>query len=328
MARRVLVIGPAWVGDMVMSQVIYSHLRAKEPDIVLDVLAPQATLSLVQRMPEVDRGILIKQGHGELGLRYRIGLGKQLSGEHYDQAIVTPNSLKSSLVPFWAGIPRRTGFLGEYRYFFLNDIKLLDKSRLPQMTDRFLVLADAGQSDMHSPRLITDSENQNRLLKRFGLKQDRPIIAFCPGAEFGDAKKWPKAHFGMLGRQLVGEGYDIWLLGGPGDQDTATDIAADIGEGCVDLAGATTILDAIDLIGLADRVVTNDSGLMHVAAAVGTRLVAIYGSTSPSFTPPLTKEAGIASMQLDCRPCFKRQCPLGHKNCLNQLMPDQVRELL
>jgi len=231
-------------------------------------------------------------------------------------------------VPFWAGIPRRTGFLGEYRYFFLNDIKLLDKSRLPQMTDRFLVLADAGQSDMHSPRLITDSENQNRLLKRFGLKQDRPIIAFCPGAEFGDAKKWPKAHFGTLGRQLVGEGYDIWLLGGPGDQDTATDIAADIGEGCVDLAGATTILDAIDLIGLADRVVTNDSGLMHVAAAVGTRLVAIYGSTSPSFTPPLTKEAGIASMQLDCRPCFKRQCPLGHKNCLNQLMPDQVRELL
>ena len=328
MSRRVLVVGPAWVGDMIMSQIIYCCLRSREPEVVLDVLAPRSTLSLVQRMPEVDRGILIKQGHGQLGLGYRRGLGQLLAKEKYDQAIVTPNSLKSSLVPFFAGIPRRTGFLGEYRYFLLNDIKLLDKKRLPLMIDRFLALVDEPGASMIEPRLITDKSNQDQLLQHFNLKQDRPITAFCPGAEFGDAKKWPESHYASLGRGLVNDGHEIWLLGGTGDQAGAAAIAAEIGEGCINLAGVTTILDAIDLIGLADRVVTNDSGLMHVAAAVGTRVVAIYGSTSATFTPPLTDDAEIFSLELDCSPCLKRQCPLGHKNCLNNLTPEQVRSFL
>ena len=328
MSRRVLVVGPAWVGDMIMSQIIYCCLRYREPEVVLDVLAPRSTLSLVQRMPEVDRGILIKQGHGQLGLGYRRGLGQLLAKEKYDQAIVTSNSLKSSLVPFFAGIPRRTGFLGEFRYFLLNDIKLLDKKRLPLMIDRFLALVDESGASMIEPRLITDKSNQDQLLQHFNLKQDRPITAFCPGAEFGDAKKWPESHYASLGRDLVNDGHEIWLLGGTGDQAGAAAIATEIGEGCINLAGVTTILDAIDLIGLADRVVTNDSGLMHVAAAVGTRVIAIYGSTSATFTPPLTDDAEIVSLELDCSPCFKRQCPLGHKNCLNNLTPEKVRLVL
>ena len=296
--------------------------------MVLDVLAPQSTLSLVQRMPEVDRGILIKQRHGQLGLGYRFELGKLLAKEKYDQAIVTPNSLKSSLVPLFAGIPHRTGFLGEYRYFLLNDIKMLDKTRLPLMVDRFLALVGEKRISMIEPRLTTDPLNQERLLKHFKLKQDRSITVFCPGAEFGDAKKWPESHYSSLGRELVNDGHQVWLMGGPTDQASAKGIAAEIGEGCINLTGATTILDAIDLIGIADRVVTNDSGLMHIAAAVGTRVIAIYGSTSPSFTPPLTAEAEIVSLQLECSPCFKRRCPLGHKNCLNKLTPDQVRSVL
>ncbi len=320
-------IGPAWVGDMIMSQVIYSSLRSKDSEMVLDVLAPESTLSLVQRMPEVNRGILIKQHHGELGLGYRLGLGKLLAKEKYDQAIVTPNSLKSALVPFFAGIPHRIGFLGEYRYFLLNDIKLLDKARLPGMVDRFLALAGGSRTNLAEPRLVTDPKNQESLVRRFDLKQDQPITAFCPGAEFGESKRWPESHFVSLGRDLVNEDHQVWLLGGPRDQESASVIAAGIGLGCVNLTGKTSILDALDLVGLADRVVTNDSGLMHVAAAVGTRVIAIYGSTSPSFTPPLTDQAEIVSLQLDCSPCFKRQCPFGHNDCMKKLPPDQVRSV-
>ena len=186
MSRRVLVIGPTWVGDMIMSQVIYSCLRSRDPEMVLDVLAPQSTLSLVQRMPEVDRGILIKQRHGQLGLGYRFELGKLLAKEKYDQAIVTPNSLKSSLVPLFAGIPHRTGFLGEYRYFLLNDIKMLDNTRLPLMVDRFLALVGEKRISMIEPRLTTDPLNQERLLQRFNLKQDRSITCLLYTSDAAD----------------------------------------------------------------------------------------------------------------------------------------------
>jgi heptosyltransferase-2 len=324
MAGRVLVVGPAWVGDMIMSQVIYSHLVRRDPSIVIDVLAPPSTISLLQRMPEVSRGIILKLGHGELGFGYRRRLGRRLANESYDHAIVTANSFKSSLVPFFAGIPRRTGFLGEYRYFLLNDIKLLDKTQLPEMTDRFLALVEGNSMDKVLPRLIIDVENQKKVMKQLQLAPQKPVVAFCPGAEFGDSKQWPARHFATLGRRLVEDGYDIWLVGGPGDISVSARIEADIGEGCTNLVGKTSILDAIDLIGLVDRVVTNDSGLMHVAAAVGTPLVAIYGSTSPAFTPPLTELADVIGLPLNCRPCFKRQCPLGHKNCLNHLLPDHV----
>ncbi len=324
--QRVLVVAPAWVGDMIMSQVIYSALREDYPDINIDVLAPSATLSLVKRMPEVDRGILIDQTHGQTGLGYRWGLGTQLRKNDYDWAIITPNSLKSALVPFAADIPLRSGFLGEYRYFLLNDIKLLDKSRLPLMTDRFLRLVGKTSAELRSPRLNVDIDNQAAFLERHQLTAEKPIIGFCPGAEFGDAKKWPEAHYGALAKQLIERGYRIWIFGSPADQATGEEIVSIAGNDCINLAGRTSILEAIDLLALCETVVTNDSGLMHAAAAVGTRVVAIYGSTSPGFTPPMSEQAQIVSLALDCSPCFKRTCPLGHKDCLNKLMPDLVLE--
>ena len=192
------------------------------------------------------------------------------------------------------------------------------------MTDRFLALVEGNSMDKVLPRLIIDVENQKKVMKNLQLAPQKPVVAFCPGAEFGDSKQWPARHFATLGRRLVQDGYDIWLVGGPRDISVSAKIEADIGEGCTNLVGKTSILDAIDLISLADRVVTNDSGLMHVAAAVGTPLVAIYGSTSPAFTPPLTESADVIGLPLNCRPCFKRQCPLGHKNCLDHLMPEHV----
>ncbi len=328
MTRRVLVVAPAWLGDMIMSQVIYSSLRQSSEDLLLDVLAPKATLPLVQRMPQVSRGIHMDQTHGQLGFGYRRALGHKLAENEYDQAIVTPNSLKSALVPFFADVPKRTGFLGEYRYYLLNDIKLLDKKRLPLMTDRFMALVDQPGSAMAKPKLLVDSGNAERFLADNGLKLDRPVIGFCPGAEFGDAKKWPEKHFASLARSVLEKGYQVWIFGSPADAETGRTIANEVGEGCTNLAGKTSLLDAIDLISLCSTVVTNDSGLMHVAAAVGVKVAALYGSTSPGFTPPLIDTAEIISLNLSCSPCFKRDCPLGHKNCLTQLEPAQVLEVL
>ncbi len=313
---------------MIMSQVIYSALRNDNPDVHIDVLAPRATLSLVQRMREVNRGILIDQKHGQFGFGYRRGLGSKLAENQYDLAIVTPNSLKSALVPFFANIPNRVGFLGEYRYFLLNDLRLLDKKRLPLMTDRFLELVDKSGEDMIKPELMVDEANQKNFLKENQIDTGAPVVGFCPGAEFGDAKKWPEAHYAALGRKLVAAGKRVWIFGSPADELTGQTIAQEIGEGCVNLAGKTSLLDAIDLLALCDSVVSNDSGLMHVAAAVGTPVTAIYGSTSPDFTPPLSDQAQIVRLDLDCSPCFKRECPLGHKNCLNQLTPEQVEAAL
>ncbi len=311
-----------------MSQVIYSAIHKEYPGIVIDVLAPSATLSLVTRMPEVNRGILIDQTHGQVGLGYRFRLGAGLAKNNYDWTIVTPNSLKSALVPFAAGVPLRTGFLGEYRYFLLNDIKLLDKPRLPLMTDRFLALVGKTSAEMIPPQLRVDLDSQAAFVKRYQLATDKPVIGFCPGAEFGDAKKWPEAHYGALAKALIDQGYKIWIFGSPADQAAGDMIVSIAGEGCINLAGQTTILEAIDLLAVCQTVVSNDSGLMHVAAAVGTKVVAIYGSTSPAFTPPMSKEARIVSRALDCSPCFERSCPLGHKDCLNKLMPEQVLEQL
>ena len=313
---------------MVMSQVIYSGLRADNPDIEIDVLTPRATLSLVQRMPEVNRGILIDQRHGQFGFGYRRALGSKLAENRYDRAIVTPNSLKSALVPFFADIPRRVGFLGEYRYFLLNDIRLLDKRRLPLMTDRFLALIDKTRAQMIRPQLMVAQDNQTRFIRESGLDLSKPVVGFCPGAEFGDAKQWPESYFAELGRRLVAQGKQVWILGSPADEQTGAIISDGIGDGCTDLSGKTTLLDAIDLLALCESVVTNDSGLMHIAAAVGTPVTAIYGSTSPDFTPPLSDRAKIVRLGLDCSPCFKRECPLGHRNCLNRLSPDLVQASL
>jgi heptosyltransferase-2 len=313
---------------MIMSQVIYSALLEKYPNINIDVLAPSATLPLLTRMPEVNRGILIDQTHGQVELSYRIRLGAELGKNNYDWAIVTPNSLKSALVPFAAGIPLRTGFLGEYRYFLLNDINSLDKTRQPLMTDRFLALVGKTSAEMIPPRLCVDLDSQAAFLGRHRLATDKPVIGFCPGAEFGDAKKWPEAHFGALAKQLIDQGYRIWIFGAPADQATGEFIVSIAGKDCINLAGQTSILEALDLLAICQTVVSNDSGLMHLAAAVGTRVVAIYGSTSPAFTPPISETAHIVSQGLDCSPCFQRTCPLGHKNCLNKLMPEQVLERL
>lgn len=320
---RILVVGPSWVGDMVMAQSLFITLKEHDPDCVIDVMGPKWSAPMLARMHQVRRGIVLETGHGETGLRTRWRLGRSLKGD-YDRAIVLPRSLKSALVPFFAGIPHRVGFTGEQRYVVLTERRRLDKAVLDQTVKRFVSLGlpvDGSADRIPYPHLTVDSERQLALKHMYGL--ERPLIAMMPGAEYGPAKQWPLAHFRHIAKTMTGRGYQVIVLGGPKDVPAGEQISDGL-DRVINLCGQTSLTDAVDLLGACEQAISNDSGLMHVAAAVGTHVQAIYGSSTPNYTPPLTAARDIHWLNLSCSPCFERTCPLGHTRCLNDLSPSQV----
>jgi heptosyltransferase II len=325
---KILVVAPSWVGDMVMAQALFKLLHARHPGLELDVLAPRWTFAILERMPEVRRALESAFEHGDLKLGERRRLGRSLAAEGYNQAIVLPRTFKSALVPFFAGIPLRTGYIGELRHWILNDARKLDETRLPQMAQRYAALGlprgEALRLPLPALKLRVDESKRRALLERFGLDRGRPAAALCPGAEFGPAKRWPPRHFAELAQGLAARGLPVWLIGSQNDRQIAAEIEQSAGGVCRNLCGETTLAEAIDLMASAALAVSNDSGLMHVAAALGKPLVALYGSTSPDYTPPLSANAQVLKLDLPCSPCFQRECPLGHFNCMMQLTPDRV----
>jgi len=320
---------------MVMAQTLFECLRQRHPDCNIDVLAPDWSRPILERMPEVRQALSFPLGHGVLDLAARRKIGKGLAGQ-YDQAILLPNSLKSALVPFFAGIPKRTGWKGEMRYGLLNDIRTLDKQRYPLMIERFMALAyetDAVLAQPYPrPQLQIDPDSREAALGKFGLGLEHPVLALCPGAEFGEAKRWPAEYYAKVAEQKIRQGWQVWLFGSksdqPGGEDIRSRLIPGLREECVNLAGKTSMAEAIDLLSSASAVVSNDSGLMHVAAALNRPLVAVYGSTSPQFTPPLADQVEIVRLGLECSPCFERTCRFGHYNCLRELKPRPVLEAL
>jgi heptosyltransferase-2 len=329
---NILIVGPSWVGDMVMAQSLFRCLRQQHPDCSIDVLAPAWSQDILQRMPEVNRAMDLPLAHGELGLGKRWRLGRELAQQHYDQAIVLPNSFKSALLPRFAGIPLRTGWRGEARGWLLNDCRRLDKQAYPLMVERFAALAyppGAGLPEpLPRPALQVEESGIPVLMQKLGLQSEREIVVLCPGAEFGPAKKWPEAHYAKVAGILINEGKQIWIMGSAKDSGSAEQILEDLPEDkrsfCINMAGRTAMGEAIDLMSLASLVISNDSGLMHIAAALNRKLIVIYGSTSPQFTPPLADRVDILRLGLSCSPCFKRECPLGHLDCLKKLQPAMV----
>lgn len=327
---RILVIGPSWVGDTVLAQPLFGRLHEKHRELELDVLAPAWTLPLLARMPEVREGLASPFGHGELKLVQRWRLARKLRARGYDQAIVLPNSFKSALIPRLAGIGLRTGFVGEARQPLLNDARRLDPQALPLMAERFAHLADAPGEPLRrplpQPALSVSPAARDALLKRLGLSAEPPVACLCPGAEYGPAKRWPAEHFANLALRLVADGWQVWLIGSPRDRAIGAQIQRASGGRCRDLCGATGLAEAVDLLSLARVVVCNDSGLMHVAAALDRPMLALYGSSSPSFTPPLSPRAEVVMLDLPCSPCFQRECPLGHFKCMRELAPERIFE--
>ncbi len=384
---NILVVGPSWVGDMVMAQSLFMVLKRLHPDCAIDVLAPAWSRPLLAAMPEVRASLDMPVGHGSLEWSTRRDIAETLRGL-YDWAIVLPNSLKSALIPWMARIPRRTGWRGEMRYGLLNDLRRLDEKALPLMVQRFVALAyDKGQekvSDVPHPALHLDPSRVAEIATRFGVgagqanrtaavagggvgeadgSQPLPageqasstprsidwssatarvmlearadkrskVLGLCPGAEFGLAKQWPEAHYAALARAHLAAGGEVWLFGSAKDRTVTQAITARLDEGyerVKDLAGQTSLEEAVALLSLTHQVVSNDSGLMHVAAALRRPLVAVYGSTSPEFTPPLGDKARIVRTGISCSPCFKRECPYGHYQCLRDLPPRMVIDAL
>lgn len=326
---KALIVAPSWVGDAVMAQPLLRRLRERDPELLIDAFAPSWVAPVMQRMPEIRHVAINPFAHGELCLKARWNMGRALKREGYRHAVVLPNSLKSALLPFFAGIPLRTGYLGEMRYGLLNDARRLDKQALPLMVERFAALAErpgaALQRPVPHPSLAVDVVQQRTTLDNLGLAPAMPVAAFCVGAEYGAAKRWPARHFARLARMLAGD-YEIWLLGSKKDAAIGAEIER-LSQGCAaNLCGKTDLGQAVDLIAACALAVSNDSGLMHVAAALDIPMIALYGSSSPGFTPPLSDKAKVVTLELPCSPCFKRDCPLGHLDCLEKLTPERVME--
>ena len=321
---------------MVMAHSLLQAIKKDMPEADIDVLAPAWSAALIDRMPEVRQLVEAPFAHGKLTLSERWRVAKTLRGNNYQRAYILPNSLKSALVPWLAGIPARIGYTGEQRYGVVNNRRVLDKARWPMIVQRYVALHDEQLADdlqcIPKPRLRTDPEWVDAVLNAFGLEANGArTMVLCPGAEFGAAKQWPAHYYSELARQKASEGWQVWLLGSANDSAVCDQIAlAD--PDIVNLAGRTSLPQAIDLISCADLVVSNDSGLMHTAAALGRSVVAIYGPTPPGVAPPLEEKSKTVWLGLDCSPCFKRQCPLGHLNCMNQLsvamVTDQIDALL
>ena len=309
---RILVVAPNWIGDALMAQPLLARLHQKIPALEIDVLAPEWVAPVARRMPEVEEVIAVPFRHKALQLAARWKIGRELKARGYDQAMVLPNTWKSALVPFFAGIPIRVGYVGESRYGLLNRTHRKSDA---SMALHYARLAEPPGSELKeplpAPRLEADPQEIETAKRRFGVRER--YVVFCPGAEYGPAKRWP--YFGELSRRLHAQ---MVILGAAGDREAAQGI---IGH---NLVGETTLDQAIALIAGADYVVTNDSGLMHVAAALGRPQLALFGSSSPEHTPPLSPAARVLWLRVECSPCFERVCPLGHFRCMREMTVETV----
>jgi lipopolysaccharide heptosyltransferase II len=309
---RILIVAPNWIGDALMAQPLLARLHEKIPALQLDVLAPEWVAAVLRRMPEVNEVIAVPFRHGALQLRSRWKVGRSLKARGYQQALVLPNTWKSALVPFFADIPLRSGYIGESRYGLLN---LLYKKNGAAMPLHYARLSEAPgrqvKEPLPTPLLQADPGKIEAVKRRFGVEGSYAV--FCPGAEYGPAKRWP--YFKELAATLA---LEVVILGSTNDQEAALGIRGK------NLVGKTTLDEAIDLIAGAAYVVSNDSGLMHIAAALGRPQVALFGSSSPVHTPPLSAAARVLWLRLECSPCFERVCPLGHFRCMRELAVETV----
>jgi heptosyltransferase II len=330
---KILILGPAWVGDMVLAQSLFKTLKINHPDWIIDVAAPEWTLPLLARMPEINEAIALPFKHGELAFFKRIKFGKSLKNKGYSQSIILTNSFKSAILPFAAGIKKRTGFLGEIRYGLINDLRHLDKTKLVKTVERFVALGLNKDEELPktilNPQLNSAPEAAWILASRADILNDKSkILGLCPGAEYGAAKRWPAEYYAAVANASLQKGWQVLLFGSDKDGAVTNQINELTQNKCVDLAGKTKLGEAIDLMSICDIVVSNDSGLMHIAAALDKKLIAIFGSSDPYHTPPMHPNAVIEYLGLECSPCFKRECPLTHLNCLKNITPVMINHRL
>jgi heptosyltransferase-2 len=316
MVKNILVVAPAWLGDMVMAHSMLQVVKQHYPRARLTILAPQATLQITELMPEINERILMPDQHGQFNLKTRFKLACQLRAKKFDLAYVLPNTWKSALIPFLAGIPQRVGAQGEQRYFLLNDLRKGLK-KLPLMVQRYVTLAyrkNEFTPEMHFPfpRLSVPETLRDQVKKRLNLNLQKPVLVLSPGAAFGPAKRWPAEYFAQVATAKIAKGFQVWVIGGPAEEALGA-LIAKLEPRTHNFVRQTSLLEMAALLSFAQQVLTNDSGPMHIAASLDVPVFAIFGSSSAGFTPPLgDKITIIEKLGLSCRPCFERVCPLGH----------------
>ena len=334
--QRTLVISPNWIGDAVMAQPLLRLLRAAHPERPIDVLAPPAVSPVWRQMAEVDEVLETPFRHGALQLGERWKYARLLRRRGYADAYVLPNTIKYALIPWLAGIQRRVGYKGESRHGLIN-VMHFDETPPRPMTAFYAALAaprvtvqgPALRAALPRPRMAASAAQIAAACARAGIDEARPLVAFAPGAEFGGAKRWPARHFAGLAQALLARdpATQIALLGSPKDKEACAEVVAMAGlpaQAMFNLAGATSLAEAIALIARAAAVVSNDSGLLHIASALNRPVVALYGPTDPDHAPPFSDLAASISLRLDCAPCKQRECPLGHQDCMVKMTPDLV----
>lgn len=326
---RTLVVAPQWIGDAVMSEPLLAALAARGEQLTVAALPWVAPV--YRAMPQVGVVLEWPLAHGRLDWAQRWRIATELRGR-FDSAYVLPNSLKSALIPFFARIAQRHGYLGEGRFLLLNRRLRNAHDRRPPMVEFYLALAGTRSAPAPAPRLSLDAQARSGATQRANVSPGAYWV-FAPGAEYGPAKCWPAPHYAALARALFeSDGAPVLLLGSPKEAALCESIAASATPACRVLAGKTTLIDAMALIAQARGVVSNDSGLMHVAAAFGVAQVALFGSTSPLHTPPLNPRARVLwlkdELKLDCAPCFERNCRFGHTRCLVEIAPKRVEAAL
>ena len=332
--HRILVIAPNWIGDAVMSQPLLAAIKNSHPNTAIDVLATPWVAPVYRACSEVADIIEADLRHGQLQWGMRRALAAQVKKRNYASCYVLPNSLKSALIPWLANIPVRVGYQGELRRFLLTETKANSpKTQRIPMVEHYASLC-APSSNLNAtipvPHLTPGAsalELARTRLQGASIQTD-VLVVLCPGAEYGPSKRWPAAHFAGLAQSILKAkpNASVVLLGSPSDQAIGDAIVSGTAsqDRIFNWCGATSLDEAIAIISLCSKVVSNDSGLMHIAAALQVPQVAVFGSSDPNHTPPNSAKATVISLHLPCSPCHQRECPLGHLNCLNQISPARV----
>ena len=318
--KKILIIAPAWIGDLIMSASFIKALK-KNQNNSIDILVNSNLLHLANVIPGIRKVIASETEHGRLSLIYRIKKGLSLRSEQYDECYILTNSYKSAIIPFIARIKKRIGYLGEFRYGLINLIKQPIERNLG-MVNRYLHLID--QKYTHKANPVFDLKTDKELIFN-KYKFDGKYIVFCPDAEYGPAKRWPTNKWLNLANDLS-KLYNVIIVGL--DTSISNAFRSLESDKITNLIGKTNLLEVMQIIASSEGVISNDSGLMHVSASLGKKIIALYGSSSPTYTPPLIskEKRDIIYKDLDCSPCFKRVCPLGHTKCLNDIKVDEVKE--
>ncbi len=329
--KRLLVRATNWIGDAVMTTPAVRAIRENFPRAEISLLAKPWVVPVFQNSPHVDRIVVYEAKGRHRGTGGRLRLARDLRRHRFDAAILLQNAIEAALITWLAGIPLRVGFDTDGRRLLLtHPVHRTRQVKTIHQTGYYLaMLAGAGlhigSAELFLQLGADDRRRAARRLAQWDISKNKKLIGINPSATFGPTKQWFPERFAALADRLQAT-YDavVAIFGGPGDRVLGDRIAAAMRRPPIDLCGRTGLGEAMALIAACHLFITNDSGLMHVAAALDVPLVAIFGSTNPVTTGPFSTNSRVVKSAVDCAPCLKPQCPLGHMNCMRDITVDMV----